>query len=80
MANIIITEKQMQLVTMAVEFENKLKLAEQNWSNFSNKEKELVLEICKVLYPTKSKLIQESKWYNMVGDILGIVDPPPTAL
>lgn len=75
MANIIITENQMRLVTMAAEFENKLKLAEQNWSNFSNKEKELVLEICKVLYPTKSKMIKESKWYNMVGDILGIVDP-----
>jgi hypothetical protein len=75
MANIVITENQMQLVTMAAEFENNLKLAEQNWSNFSNKEKELVLEICKVLYPTKSILIQEAEWYNMVGDILGIVDP-----
>jgi hypothetical protein len=39
MANIVITEKQMQLVSMAAEFENNLKLAEQNWSNFSNKEK-----------------------------------------
>ena len=75
MANIVITEKQMQLVTMAAEFENNLKLAEQNWGNFSNKEKELVLEICKVLYPTKTILIQEAEWYNMVGDILGIVDP-----
>jgi hypothetical protein len=60
---------------MAAEFENNLKLAEQNWSNFSNKEKELVLEICKIIYPTKSKLIQEASWYNLVGDILGIVDP-----
>jgi hypothetical protein len=75
MANIVITEKQMQLVSMAAEFENNLKLAEQNWSNFSNKEKELVLEICKIIYPTKSKLIQEASWYNLVGDILGIVDP-----
>jgi hypothetical protein len=75
MANIVITEKQMQLVSMAAEFENNLKLAEQNWSNFSNKEKELVLEICRIIYPTKSKLIQEASWYNLVGDILGIVDP-----
>jgi hypothetical protein len=75
MANIIITEKQMQLVSMAAEFENNLKLAEENWGNFSNKERELVLEICKILYPKKSKMIKESEWYNTVGDILGVVDP-----
>lgn len=75
MANILVTEKQMQLVTMAAEFENNLKLAEENWNNFSNKEKGMVLEICKVLYPTKTKIIKEAEWYNTVGDILGIADP-----
>jgi hypothetical protein len=75
MVNIIITEKQMQLLTIAGEFENNLKLAEQNWQKFSDEEKEMVLEICKVLYPSKSKLIKEAEWYNLVGDILGIVDP-----
>lgn len=65
----------MQLVTMAAEFETNLKLAEQNWSNFSNEQKVMVLEICKILYPNKSKLIKEAEWYNLVGDILGIVDP-----
>ena len=65
----------MQLLTIAGEFENNLKLAEQNWQKFSDEEKMMVLEICKVLYPSKSNLIKEAQWYNMVGDILGIVDP-----
>ena len=34
-----------------------------------------VFNSLKVLYPKKSKLIKEAKWYNVVGDILGIVDP-----
>jgi hypothetical protein len=75
MASIIITEKQMEVIAKHAEFQNNLKLAEQNWKNFSEEEKEFVLEICKVLYPSKSKLIKEAKWYNLVGDILGIADP-----
>jgi hypothetical protein len=75
MPSIIITEKQMEVIAKHAEFQNNLKLAEQNWKNFSEKEKEFVLEICKVLYPSKSKLIKEAKWYNIVGDILGIADP-----
>jgi hypothetical protein len=65
----------MELITKETEFQTQLKLAEQNWSKFSSEQKELVLEVCKVLYPEKSKVIKESKWYNLVGDILGIVDP-----
>jgi len=75
MASIIINERQMELITKETEFQTQLKLAEQNWSKFSSEQKELVLEVCKVLYPEKSKVIKESKWYNLVGDILGIVDP-----
>jgi len=78
MSSIIITEKQMEVIAKHAEFQNNLKLTEQNWKNLSEKEKEFVLEICKVLYPSKSKLIKEGQWYNTVGDILGIFDPTPT--
>lgn len=75
MSDIILTENQLKVIQEKVEFENKLKLAEENWVKMSSREKQMVLEICKVLYPKKSKLIKEAKWYNVVGDILGIVDP-----
>lgn len=75
MASIVITEKQMELIVKQTEFQENLKLAEENWSKFSKEQKQYVLEICKVFYPQKQKLIKEGSWYNTVGDILGIVDP-----
>lgn len=75
MANIILTKSQINLIKESLEFENNLTLAEKNWVIFSNEEKQMVLELCKVIYPKKSKLIKEAKWYNVVGDVLGIFDP-----
>jgi hypothetical protein len=75
MSEIIINEKQLELIQDLITKEENLKLAEHNWSNFSDEEKSMVLEICKELYPEKSKLVKESKWYNTLGDIAGIFDP-----
>ena len=75
MAEIIINEKQLELIQDLITQEENLKLAEHNWSNFSDEEKSMIVEICKELYPQKSKLVKESKWYNTVGDIAGIFDP-----
>lgn len=75
MASIIINEKQMGVIARHVEFQESLELAEQNWSRFSPKQKELVIELCKISYPEKTEIIKEAKWYNLVGDILGIADP-----
>lgn len=75
MSNILLNKKQFDLVTHAAKFEVNLKIAEDNWSRFSTEEKQIVLELCKVIYPKKSNLIKEAEWYNLVGDILGIADP-----
>ena len=75
MPNILLNKKQFNLITYAAEFEVNLKLAENNWSRFSIEEKQIVLELCKVISPKKSNLIKEAEWYNLVGDILGIADP-----
>lgn len=55
--------------------EEKIKLIQEKWDKLSGKEKRLVLEMLKENYPEKSRLITESKWYNTVGDIVGIFDP-----
>lgn len=75
MSDIILTKSQINFIKESFEFENNLKLAEKNWDNFSIEEKQIVLELCKVIYPKKSKLIKEAEWYNLVGDVLGIADP-----
>lgn len=55
--------------------EEKLKLIQEKWDKLSGKEKKFVLEMLKQIYPEKSRLISEAKWYNTVGDIVGIFDP-----
>jgi hypothetical protein len=75
MSEIIINEKQLELIQDLITKEDNLKLAEQNWKKFSKKEKLMVVEICKELYPKKAKLIKENKWYNTLGDIAGVFDP-----
>ena len=61
MASIIITEKQMELIVKQTEFQENLRLAEENWAKLSNQQKQYVLEICKVFYPQNKKLIKEQK-------------------
>ena len=38
-------------------------------------ESELKKQIVRIYYEEQEKLIQESKWYNTVGDFVGIIDP-----
>jgi len=75
MAEIIINERQLEIIQDLITKEENLKLAEQNWARFNDKEKEMVVEMMKVLHPKKAMLIKEDKWYNTLGDVVGIFDP-----
>lgn len=75
MANIIINKKQSHIIKDFILKEEKFEIAKKNWEKFSKEEKKAIVEICKELYPTKSKLVKEDKWYNTLGDIVGIFDP-----
>lgn len=44
-----------------------------SWDDLTIGERKMVLEIHGLLYPDKK--LNESKWYNTLGDIVGIVDP-----
>jgi hypothetical protein len=55
--------------------EERIKIINEKWSRLSKEDQIFVLEVLKVLYPEKASLVTESKWYNTVGDIVGIFDP-----
>lgn len=74
MAEIIIKESQLNLIKGELAKQSDFRLAEENWNKFTDKEKELVVEFLKAVYPEKSKLLKEA-WYNTLGDIVGIFDP-----
>jgi len=75
MADYLLNTEQLEVIKDKIEFENKVKLAYENWNSFNEEEKEFVVESLKFLYPEKFELIKEAKWYNTLGDIIGIVDP-----
>lgn len=75
MAEFILSQKQLELINDEITKLENYRLAEENWNNFSKDQKENIVEMLKVIYPEKSKLIKESNWLNTLGDIVGIFDP-----
>jgi len=45
------------------------------WPTLSREEKEFVFECMMYLTPNSKKILSEAKWYNTIGDIVGIFDP-----
>lgn len=74
MISILVTEDQLERLQSKVSFEEKFELAEANWKDFSDIEKKSLLEFFSVSFPSDKKL-NESQWYNTLGDIVGIFDP-----
>lgn len=70
-----LTESEFQNRLVQIYKEEQIKIIEEKWSKLSNDDKLFVVEMIKTVYPEKANLISESKWYNTVGDLLGIVDP-----
>jgi len=75
MKETILTESVFNTRVKEIYKEEQYKFLNEKWKTLSKEDKTFVLEFYKVLYPEKSKLINESKWYNTVGDIAGIFDP-----
>jgi len=50
-------------------------IIEEKWNYLSTEEKDFIVEYLKVVYPNKIKLLNEARWWNTVGDIVGIFDP-----
>jgi hypothetical protein len=69
MKNYLISERQFKKIVEQVG------VLESKWNKLSDHDKVFVVELAKVMYPEKTKLIKEDKWYNTVGDIAGIFDP-----
>jgi hypothetical protein len=71
----VISESQLNEKISQIYQEELYKVIEEKWSRLSSDDREFVIEMLKIVYPEKSNLVTESKWYNTVGDIVGIFDP-----
>lgn len=75
MKSIILKESELKEKFAEIYKEEQIKVLQEKWDNLSGADRSFVLEMLKTLYPEKSYLLKESKWYNTVGDIAGIFDP-----
>lgn len=75
MSDVILNESELKLKMTQIYREEFFNILEDKWNRLSVDDKTFVVEFLKVLYPDKVKLINESKWYNTLGDIIGIFDP-----
>lgn len=75
MKKIIIKESELEQKFSEIYLEEKIKIFEKKWIGLKKVDRQFVIEFLKVLYPEKTKLLNEAKWYNTLGDIAGIFDP-----
>lgn len=71
----VVNESELKDVILKIYKEEQYKILEEKWNKLSKEDKVFVVEFAKAIYPEEAKLINESKWYNTVGDIVGIFDP-----
>ena len=75
MKPVILKESELNERLIQIYKEEEIKVIQEKWDKLSGVDRTFVLEFLKAIYPEKSYLIKESKWYNTVGDIAGIFDP-----
>lgn len=75
MRKISIKETELSFKIQQIAKEETIKILNNQWYSLNENERIFVVEFLKQIYPDKTKLINESKWYNTLGDIVGIFDP-----
>jgi len=71
----VITESELKKRVNEIYQEEFVKIIDEKWNKLSDKDKRIVFEMLKTIYPDKKTILKESKWYNTLGDIVGIFDP-----
>jgi hypothetical protein len=73
---LIISENQLNRVTSLLsEQENRKNLFEEKYNNLSEENKKVFEELFQEFYPESKGVVSEAKWWNVVGDVVGIFDP-----
>ena len=75
MSRLSLTESELKEKMVQIYKEEQIKILDEKWNKLSGVDRQFVLEFLKVLHPEKAMLVTESRWYNTLGDIVGIFDP-----
>ena len=71
----ILNEQQLTDKVSQIYKEELLSIIQEKWETLTGSEKRFIFEFVKEYSPEKSYLLSESRWWNTIGDIVGIFDP-----
>lgn len=72
MSQVTLTEAELKLTMARIYKEELIQSLKEKWESFTNEEKKFVFEFYKSTQP-QSTILSESKWYNWLGDIAGMI-------
>jgi hypothetical protein len=75
MKQTILTETQLKFRLVEIYKEEQFKILEEKWNKLSSSDKKFVVEFVKEFLPKNSKVLKEARWWNTLGDIVGVFDP-----
>ena len=75
MSHYIINKHEFKSVVDKIYTEEQTKIINEHWNRLTESEKIFAIEILKVIYPEKSKQINEATGWNTFFDFVGILDP-----
>jgi hypothetical protein len=71
----ILNDSEFKTKIVEIYREEQIKIIKERWESLTGSEKRFVFEFVKTYTPEKSYLLNESRWWNTIGDIVGIFDP-----
>jgi hypothetical protein len=75
MERIIVTQDNFKNIVNEIYREEQINIVNEKWNSLSESEQKFAIEFLKVIYPEKSKLINEATGWNTFFDFVGIIDP-----
>ena len=75
MKKIIINQGDFKNIVNEIYREEQINIINEHWKRLTESEQRFAIEFLKVVYPEKSKLINEATGWNTFFDFVGIVDP-----
>lgn len=75
MKRIIVNQDNFKNIVNEIYREEQINIVNERWNRLSESEQRFAIEFLKVVYPEKSKLINEATGWNTFFDVVGIFDP-----
>lgn len=71
----VLNEEQLKSKISQIYREEQISIIKERWVTLSSSERKFIIEFVKTFKPKESEILSENKWWNTIGDVVGIFDP-----